>query len=81
VFKSSLYEKNRLQIEVFDNGLGFAEHLKLDIDSIFDIGVTTTDGSGLGLFHVKQVINEMGGSISADPTFDAGAKFIIRFAK
>ena len=81
VFKSSLYEKNRLQIEIFDNGLGFADHLKLDIDSIFDIGVTTTDGSGLGLFHVKQVINEMGGSISADPTFEDGAKFIIRFAR
>jgi signal transduction histidine kinase len=81
VFKSSLYEKNRLQIEIFDNGFGFAEYLKLDIDSIFDIGVTTTDGSGLGLFHVKQVINEMGGSISADPTFDDGAKFIIRFAR
>ena len=80
-FSSELYDRDRMQIEVFDDGLGFADHLKLDIDSIFEIGVTTTDGSGLGLFHVKQVINEMGGSISADLSFQGGAKFIIRFAR
>lgn len=80
-FKSSLYEKDRLQIEVTDNGHGFAEYLKLDINSIFESGVTTTDGSGLGLFHVRQVINEMGGSINADLSHDNGARFVIRFAR
>ncbi|WP_318437860.1 ATP-binding protein [Photobacterium leiognathi] len=80
-FSSSVTDKKRMEIEVYDDGLGFAPHLKLDIESIFDMGVTTTDGSGLGLYHVKQVINEMGGSIEADPTYENGAKFIIRFAK
>ncbi|HCE4655904.1 TPA: sensor histidine kinase [Vibrio parahaemolyticus] len=80
-FSSAIDEKKRMKIEIYDDGFGFAQHLKLDINSIFDMGVTTTDGSGLGLYHVKQVINEMGGSIEADPTYEGGAKFIIRFAK
>ncbi len=80
-FKSQVDGKNRLQIDVSDDGNGFSEHLKKDINSIFDIGVTTTDGSGLGLHHVKQVINEMGGSIEADGTYEDGAKLVIRFAK
>ncbi|MDU0354272.1 ATP-binding protein [Paraglaciecola aquimarina] len=80
-FDSMSYGKDRLKIDIFDDGLGFAEHLKLDIDSIFDMGVTTTDGSGLGLFHVKQVINAMGGSIEADLSYEDGAKFTVRFAK
>ena len=74
-------DKNRLTIEITDDGRGFAEHLKHDIERIFDIGVTTTDGSGLGLYHARQVINEMNGSIEADLNYTDGAKFIIRFAK
>ncbi|MBW3515835.1 ATP-binding protein [Shewanella sp. NKUCC01_JLK] len=80
-FHSHLYEKNRLQIDVYDDGYGFAEHLKVDINRIFDIGVTTTDGSGLGLYHVKQVVNNMGGSIHADLSFKNGAMLTMRFAK
>lgn len=80
-FNSFLEAKGRLIIEVEDDGDGFADHLKKDINSIFELGVTTTDGSGLGLHHVKQVINEMGGSIEADPDYENGAKMIIRFAK
>lgn len=80
-FSSTVTGKNRLQIDVTDDGNGFSDHLKRDINSIFDIGVSTTDGSGLGLHHVRQVINEMGGSIEADSAYDDGAKLVIRFAK
>lgn len=79
-FKSTNNEKNRLLIEVYDDGKGFPKHLS-EVERIFERGVSTTDGSGLGLYHVKQIINEMGGSIDVDSSFEEGAKFKIRFAK
>lgn len=80
-FSSYIENKNRLIIDVFDDGQGFAPHLRENISSIFEMGVSTTDGSGLGLHHVKQVINEMGGSIEANLDYQKGAKLTIRFAK
>ncbi|WP_165383825.1 ATP-binding protein [Pseudoalteromonas sp. CO342X] len=80
-FASRTTSKDRLEIDIFDDGLGFAEHLQLDIESVFDMGVTTTDGSGLGLYHVRQVINSMGGSIKVDLEYEDGAKFVVRFAR
>ncbi|MFC0119185.1 ATP-binding protein [Pseudoalteromonas xiamenensis] len=80
-FASRTTNKDRLEIDIFDDGLGFAEHLQLDIESVFEMGVTTTDGSGLGLYHVRQVINSMGGSIKVDLEYEDGAKFVVRFAR
>lgn len=80
LFKATNNEKNRLDIEITDDGNGFPTHLE-SIDRIFEIGVSTTDGSGLGLYHAKQIINEMGGSINADSAYSEGAKFKIRFAR
>lgn len=80
-FEPKVEPKGRLQISIYDDGLGIDEVFSSNVEEIFDLGVTTTDGSGLGLHHVRQVVNEMGGSISVDPEYLDGAKFIIRFAK
>lgn len=54
--------KPELHITVADDGTGWPVGIK-PLDRVFEKGVTTTDGSGLGLFHVKQVIESLGGTI------------------
>jgi signal transduction histidine kinase len=49
-----------LTIEVADDGTGWAKSFT-DLSRVFEKGVTTTDGSGLGLYHVKQLIEGMKG--------------------
>jgi signal transduction histidine kinase len=56
--------KPTLTIEVADNGTGWPRSLS-DLNRVFEKGVTTTDGSGLGLYHVKQLVEGMKGSVEA----------------
>lgn len=46
---------------------------------IFEKGVSTTDGSGLGLYHVKQLIDGMGGQIRYRAPAHRGSEFEITF--
>lgn len=73
--------KNSVHIRVFDNGKGFDKHID-DLDRIFEKGFTMTDGSGLGLFHVRHVLGEMNGTIGARRMEGKpGAEFMIRISK
>lgn len=73
-----------LDVYVADDGPGWSKKIT-DLSTIFEKGVTTTDGSGLGLFHVRQVIEGMGGKIEALPEPYSeeldGAAFRIRFPR
>jgi signal transduction histidine kinase len=74
-------EKGVIHILVSDNGKGFDKNID-SIDRIFEKGFTTTDGSGLGLYHVRHVLGEMKGTIHALQQADQqGASFLIRIAK
>ena len=53
-----------LLITVADNGIGWPSSMD-PIDRVFEKGVTTTDGSGLGLYHLKSVIEGLGGLVEA----------------
>jgi signal transduction histidine kinase len=76
-FELSPLEKNGLLIRVQDNGRGIAT--KADQRRIFEMGYTTTQGSGLGLYHVRQVLGEMGGSIElAEDDTSSGATFLVK---
>jgi signal transduction histidine kinase len=71
----SLSENNdRLIFEFKDNGMGINPK---DIKRIFDFGYTTTDGSGLGLYHVKQIVNNFNGKIDVQNNTDNGVTFKI----
>ena len=48
-------QKPRLSIIVADDGDGWHKSF-IPLEQVFEKGVTTTDGSGLGLYHVKQVV-------------------------
>jgi signal transduction histidine kinase len=73
--------KDSLHIHVEDNGRGF-DHAIQDLDRVFEKGFTKTDGSGLGLYHVQQVLGEMNGTIEISEIKGIkGAAFLVRIAK
>ncbi|WP_207919251.1 ATP-binding protein [Methylobacterium segetis] len=65
-----------LRITVQDDGNGFGEALP-DLSRLFEKGFTTSEGSGLGLYHVAQILDDLGGSITAERDRE-GARFVIR---
>jgi signal transduction histidine kinase len=77
-FDLSQPHKNALYVRVTDDGSGIDSRIE-DKERIFEKGFTTTDGSGLGLYHVRQVLGEMKGSIEMTRT-ERGASFLIRIA-
>lgn len=73
--------KDTIHIQVIDNGRGFDKGID-DVDRIFEKGFTMTDGSGLGLYHVRHVLGEMKGTIEAKRVDGKqGAAFYIRISK
>jgi len=76
-FELSALNRSGLLMRVSDNGRGITAGTNRD--RIFEMGYTTTQGSGLGLYHVRQVLGEMGGSIELeDSAAGKGASFLIK---
>lgn len=69
-------EEGDLLLVVEDDGKGIE---KEKIKHIFELGYTTTDGSGIGLFNVQSTIKKMNGSINVDSMPKQGTIFTIRF--
>jgi len=69
--------KENLMIDVIDNGIGIEDE---DKEKIFNFGFTTTKGSGIGLYHITEIINNLNGTISlSDETKNRlGVQFNIR---
>jgi signal transduction histidine kinase len=57
-----MIEENKLQVSFLDDGLGLSK--ELDVSNVFDLGVTTTNGSGLGLYHAKEFMDSIGSDIN-----------------
>ncbi|MGE4496429.1 MAG: ATP-binding protein [Deferribacterales bacterium] len=55
--------KDYIILAFSDNGKGLSETIN-DPNDIFNFGFTTTDGSGVGLYHCKSIIDELKGEIS-----------------
>lgn len=71
-------DKSGLTIYVSDNGRGLTPGTNRK--RIFEMGYTTTQGSGLGLYHVRQALGEMGGSIELDDKIEKGLGLVIKIA-
>ena len=56
-------KEGRLVIHFADNGQGLDEKFTANTARIFDLGITTTDGSGIGLNHVKEGLKNINGDI------------------
>lgn len=72
-------DNESIQLLIKDDGIGIED---TKIENVFDFGYTTTDGSGIGLFHVKDIIeNKMNGKISINNKFDNGVEFVLEVRK
>ncbi|WP_288410537.1 ATP-binding protein [uncultured Herbaspirillum sp.] len=56
--------ENDISIRFVDDGRGLDKSVE-NIDDIFQIGVTTTAGSGIGLAQVRKFIGDLGGVVTA----------------
>lgn len=71
--------KNSVTLSVRDDGKGIKPEY---LEHIFDFGFTTSrNGSGLGLFHVKELLGKMKAIIVASSKTKKGAQFLITFTK
>lgn len=68
-----------IQLSFKDNGQGIADNI---LDNIFDFGFTTARrGSGIGLYHVKEIIEGLGGTIKVNNKLNNGVEFLISFER
>jgi len=73
-------EKNKVILEVIDNGNGLNPKIK-KINEIFERNVSTTrGGAGLGLYDAKKIMNKLKGKIDAE-SLDNGFKIRITMLK
>jgi hypothetical protein len=68
-------KKGTLLIEVADNGKKGIE--KENLKKVFELGYTTTGGSGIGLYQAKDIIEKLSGEIIAESTKGVGTTFKI----
>lgn len=68
---------NILAITLKDNGTGLSADI-FKPETIFDKGVTTTSGSGLGLYNVRQLLQNINGTIELIESGFDGTTFEIR---
>lgn len=68
-----------VQLSIKDNGNGIKDNI---VDFIFEFGFTTSRrGSGIGLFHVKEIIEKLHGKITVNNKLDKGVEFVIDLKK
>lgn len=64
------------KIEVIDNGIGIREEFKENIFEMY-FGTNKNKGSGLGLYIVKEAVENIKGNISVSSKTTIGSKFIV----
>lgn len=73
---------NQIEIIVADDGIGIPEAELSKLFSKFYRATNAqskqTEGTGLGLYIVKQSVEQLGGTISVESAENEGAKFIVR---
>lgn len=67
-------------IKFIDNGRGIDKTIT-NKEHLFEFGITTTNGSGLGLFYAKKQIEEMGGNIIIEENEAKGITIILKWKK
>lgn len=68
---------DEIKLSFADDGNGIDDSI---INNIFDFGFTTSRrGSGIGLYHVREIINKLNGKIEVNNKTNQGVEFIISF--
>lgn len=72
-------EDNSVMLSFKDNGDGIKDNF---VDNVFDFGFSTSRrGSGLGLYHVKEIIEKLKSKIEINNKLKKGVEFLISFKK
>lgn len=72
-------DPDNVRVEVRDNGRGIKEEY---LDKIFDVFYkvnSTSEGSGLGLFMVREIVESMGGKFNVQSRYESGTTFFLNF--
>ena len=79
--QSSINDNNQLILEVSDNGIGIADHMKSKVFDRFqranDEDNSQIAGSGIGLALVKELVDSHGGHILLSSELNVGTKITI----
>lgn len=67
---------NNFFLSFKDDGEGIPTEI---IEQIFEFGYTQTNGSGMGLYQVKETLNKLNASVSINTKLEKGVEFIIKF--
>lgn len=73
-------DKSTLQFTFKDNGIGFHSSIN-EIKEIFKPGFSTTKSTGLGLFHISNILKAYNWDIEVNEKYEDGAEFIITIKK
>ncbi len=76
----SKISNNTIRISFLDDGRGLSKELP-NVDIIFEMGVTTTTGSGLGLYHAKKIVEKIDGKLIAIPGEFAGMEIRVEITR
>ena len=71
-----------VEIVFSDNGIGLDE--SIDPSTLFEWGFSSNvkkKGFGIGLYHIKQLIDEMKGSVNIDTSYHDGFRLVVRLKK
>ena len=74
---SVLISRNEIEIKVKDNGEGISPESSGKVFDMFYRASSKADGTGLGLYLVKEAVNKLGGKISLQSEPGVGSEFII----
>lgn len=67
-----------IKVIIEDTGKGIPKHLRF---RIFEPFFTTGKGAGMGLAVVQEIVNLHAGTLSIDPDYTQGSRFIIQFPR
>ncbi len=70
--------KNQVFFEISDNGIGIEEEHRHRVFEMFYRANDKTQGSGLGLFIVKEAVERLGGSIKVESEVNVGTRFVLQ---
>lgn len=71
-----------VEIAFSDNGIGLENDM--DVDMLFEWGVSNNvskKGFGIGLYHIKQLVEEMKGTAFIDTTYIEGFRLVVRLRR
>ena len=68
---------NRVRLSVEDNGLGMSSKGRQKLFGLFERLHNHVEGSGIGLFMVKKMVENAGGSVEVESELDVGSTFSV----